>query len=68
MARQISIGAQDYAGLIQNKYFYIDKTRFIKDWWDNGDIVSLITRPRRFGKTITMSMCNYFFICIFYCV
>ena len=61
MARQISIGAQDYAGLIQNNYFYIDKTGFIKDWWDNGDIVSLINRPRRFGKTITMSMCNYFF-------
>ncbi len=61
MARQISIGTQDYASLIEKKCFYIDKTDFIKHWWENEDAVTLITRPRRFGKTITMSMCNYFF-------
>ncbi len=61
MARQVSIGTQDYASLIENNYFYIDKTSFISDWWNSGDAVTLITRPRRFGKTITMNMCNYFF-------
>lgn len=39
--------------LISNQYFYIDKTNFIREWWENGDIVTLITRPRRFGKTIS---------------
>ena len=61
MARQVSIGTQDYASLIENNYFYIDKTQFISDWWNSGDAVTLITRPRRFGKTLTMNMCNYFF-------
>ena len=54
MARQVSIGTQDYASLIENNYFYIDKTQFISDWWNSGDAVTLITRPRRFGKTLTM--------------
>ena len=61
MARTISIGGQDFAKLIENQYFYIDKTSFIKEWWEAGDDVTLITRPRRFGKTMTMSMLNYFF-------
>lgn len=61
MARTVSIGTQDYEKLIKNNSFYIDKTLFIKEWWDNHDDVTLITRPRRFGKTITMSMLNYFF-------
>lgn len=61
MARQVSIGTQDYASLIVNNCFYVDKTSFIKDWWDGKDAVTLITRPRRFGKTITMNMLNYFF-------
>lgn len=61
MPRTVSIGTQDYEKLIKNNSFYIDKTLFIKDWWDNNDDVTLITRPRRFGKTITMSMLNYFF-------
>ncbi len=47
--------------MIQNQYFYVDKTAFIKEWWENGDEVTLITRPRRFGKTLTMSMLEYFF-------
>ncbi len=61
MARTIAIGVQDFGKMIQNQYFYIDKTAFIKEWWENGDEVTLITRPRRFGKTLTMSMLEYFF-------
>ena len=61
MARQIAIGVQDYEKVIKNSFFYVDKTTFIKKWWESGDDVTLITRPRRFGKTITMNMCNYFF-------
>ena len=47
----ISVGNQDFRSIIENQYFYIDKTSFIKEWWENGDSVTLITRPRRFGKT-----------------
>jgi len=61
MARIISIGVQDFSKMIVNHYFYVDKTSFIKEWWENGDDVTLITRPRRFGKTLTMSMLEYFF-------
>ncbi len=61
MARTIAIGIQDFADLIQKKYFYIDKTDFIREWWENGDSVTLIARPRRFGKTLNMSMLEQFF-------
>ena len=61
MARTIAIGAQDFGDLRRNHYFYIDKTNFIREWWESGDSVTLITRPRRFGKTLNMSMLNYFF-------
>ena len=61
MARVISIGNQNFENIITNDYFYIDKTMFIKEWWENGDAVTLITRPRRFGKTLTMSMVEAFF-------
>ena len=61
MARTVVIGAQDYEKLVRNDSFYVDKTLFIKKWWKNRDDVTLITRPRRFGKTVTMSMLNYFF-------
>ena len=44
-----------------NKCFYIDKTDFIREWWESKDDVTLITRPRRFGKTLTMSMLEKFF-------
>ncbi len=43
----ISIGNQDFESIRENKRFYIDKTLFIKEWWENGDAVTLITRPRR---------------------
>ncbi|HBA96828.1 MAG TPA: AAA family ATPase, partial [Lachnospiraceae bacterium] len=61
MARTVSIGCQDFRDLIDGNYFYIDKTSFIKEWWENGDSVTLITRPRRFGKTLAMSMTEQFF-------
>jgi len=61
MGKQVAIGVQDYAKLIENNSFYVDKTSFIREWWNGGDDVTLITRPRRFGKTITMNMLNYFF-------
>lgn len=61
MAKTISIGHQDFETLILNNYFYIDKTKFIKNWWENGDAVTLIARPRRFGKTLNMSMVQQFF-------
>ena len=61
MARTIAIGAQDFEQLRTNDYFYVDKTGFIREWWESGDSVTLITRPRRFGKTLNMSMLDYFF-------
>ena len=47
--------------MIENDCFYVDKTAFIKEWWESRDAVTLITRPRRFGKTLTMSMLEQFF-------
>jgi len=61
VARTVGIGIQDFSTIIENHYFYIDKTLFIKEWWESGDSVTLITRPRRFGKTLTMSMVEQFF-------
>lgn len=61
MARTVAIGIQDFATLIKENYFYIDKTNFIKEWWEGGDGTTLIARPRRFGKTLNMSMLDYFF-------
>ena len=61
MAKTISIGIQDFEKIRTQDVFYIDKTSFIKEWWENKDDVTLITRPRRFGKTLTMSMLECFF-------
>lgn len=61
MAKTVGIGIQDFSRIIENDYFYVDKTHFIKEWWEGGDSVTLITRPRRFGKTLTMSMTEQFF-------
>ena len=61
MARTVNIGNQDFKDLRENNDFYIDKTYFIKEWWENRDTVTLITRPRRFGKTLAMSMTENFF-------
>ena len=57
----VSVGTQNFQSLREKGYFYIDKTNFIKEWWEAGDEVTLITRPRRFGKTLNMSMLECFF-------
>ena len=61
MARTVGIGIQSFDKLIRNQYLYIDKTDFIREWWESGDEVTLITRPRRFGKTLNISMTEQFF-------
>ncbi|MDE6606283.1 MAG: ATP-binding protein [Lachnospiraceae bacterium] len=61
MARTVGIGKQNYEKIVINNNFYIDKTLFIKEWWENDDEVTLITRPRRFGKTLNISMIEQFF-------
>lgn len=61
MARTIGIGKQDFEKARKEHVFYVDKTRFIREWWENEDDVTLITRPRRFGKTLNMSMLEKFF-------
>ena len=61
MRRTVGIGHQDFETIRQRNYFYIDKTHFIREWWKNGDSVTLITRPRRFGKTLSMNMIETFF-------
>lgn len=55
------LGYQDFAEVRTEHIFYIDKTYFIRDWWEYADKVTLITRPRRFGKTLNMSMVECFF-------
>lgn len=61
MAKTVGIGIQSFEKIRENDYFYIDKTDFIREWWESGDDVTLITRPRRFGKTLNMSMLEQFF-------
>lgn len=61
MPRTAAIGIQDFETIIENNYFYVDKTNFIREWWENGDSVTLITRPRRFGKTLNINMLERFF-------
>lgn len=61
MAQRLGIGIQDFEEIRQTNNFYIDKTDFIREWWEANHPVTLITRPRRFGKTLNMSMLNCFF-------
>ena len=61
MGEIISVGNQSFESIREMGAFYIDKTNFIKEWWENGDIVTLVTRPRRFGKTLNLSMMESFF-------
>ena len=61
MKKAISIGIQGFSDLREQDCFFVDKTNFIKEWWENRDVVTLITRPRRFGKTLNMSMLDCFF-------
>ena len=60
MARTVGIGIQSFDKLIGNQYLYIDKSNFIREWWESGDDVTLIARPRRFGKTLNMNMLERF--------
>ena len=61
MPRTVGIGHQDFEQMIMKNNFYIDKTMFIKEWWENDDDVTLITRPRRFGKMLNLNMTACFF-------
>ena len=61
MAKTVAIGIQEFDKIIEKNCFYVDKTSFIKEWWESEDDVTLITRPRRFGKTLNMSMLEHFF-------
>ncbi len=61
MVRTVGIGIQSFEKIRENQCFYVDKTPFIKEWWENQDEVTLLARPRRFGKTLTMSMVEQFF-------
>lgn len=61
MSQTVSLGAQDFAYIRENNCFLVDKTDFIREWWENKDAVTLITRPRRFGKTLNLSMMECFF-------
>ncbi len=61
MTRAIAVGEQDFVKIRENNYFYIDKTGFIADWWRGADNTTAVMRPRRFGKTLNMSMMRAFF-------
>ena len=61
MARNVAIGIQQFDELMEKNCFYVDKTDFIREWWESNDSVTLIARPRRFGKTLNMSMTEQFF-------
>ena len=61
MGRNVAIGIQYFDQIIEKNCFYVDKTHFIKEWWESRDSVTLITRPCRFGKTLNMSMVEQFF-------
>lgn len=61
MTQTVSLGAQDFAYIRENDCFLVDKTDFISEWWENKDAVTLITRPRRFGKTLNLNMMECFF-------
>ena len=59
--KPVVIGEQNFAALRKRNAFYVDKTGFIKDWWENGSTVTILLRPRRFGKTLLLDTVNKFF-------
>ena len=61
MARTVAIGIQNFEKYIESKCFYVDKTKFIGEWWKASDDTTVVMRPRRFGKTLTMDMVKTFF-------
>jgi len=62
MSTRIALGEQSFYVIRDKKCFYIDKTYFIKDWWNSNEKVTLIARPRRFGKTLTLDTVKTFFL------
>ena len=62
MKKALPIGVDNFAKIIRDGYYYIDKTMLIKELLDLKGEVNLITRPRRFGKTLTMDMVRCFFL------
>ena len=61
MKKTVGIGIQSFEEIIKGNCFYVDKTSFIREWWESMDSVTLIARPRRFGKTLNISMLHSFF-------
>lgn len=59
--KPIPIGVEDFKRLVERGYYFVDKTLMIKDILDKDSMVSLFTRPRRFGKTLNMSMIQQIF-------
>ena len=59
--RIVKSGSQSFEAIRTGNYFYVDKTFFIREWWEAGDDVTMITRPRRLGKTLNMDMLSCFF-------
>lgn len=64
MSVNVAIGVQDFSTLIENQYFYVDKTAFLKEWWDSGDSVTLITRPRRLWTVIGTNLWDLQEVCL----
>ena len=64
--KTVSVGNQSFESIRENDSFYVDKTSFIEQWWESSDAVTLITRPRRFGKTLNLSMMECFFSPVYY--
>lgn len=60
-SKRVALGDQSFSRMIENSCFYVDKSYFIRDWWQSWSTVTLITRPRRFGKTLTLDMTDCFF-------
>ncbi|MCD8074805.1 MAG: ATP-binding protein [Lachnospiraceae bacterium] len=61
MPKKAALGITEFEDIIGRNAFYVDKTYFIRDWYNSLDQVTLITRPRRFGKTLTLNMVETFF-------
>ncbi len=61
--KKLPVGISDFKKIIEEGYHYVDKTLFIKEIIDSGDTILLIPRPRRFGKTLNLSMLKYFYDC-----
>ena len=59
--KKLPIGEEFFRNIRTKGFYYVDKTGFIREWWESEDVVTLIARPRRFGKTLNMNMLEKFF-------